>query len=123
MIDTAPNIQTKNARLGFAPRGSTLSFLVQTGSGFEAEAILLLGTQTISTWVSSELVGKTATVELVSAGQYQLQITCRFTEKNLTNITIDLEVRAKGATLTSRSKNFTGTAPGTARAIADVYLP
>lgn len=121
--DAAPDLQTKNARLGFAPRGSTLSFHVQAGSGFAAEAILLLGTQTISTWVSSELVGKVATVDLVSGGQYQLQITCAFTEKTLTNVTIDLEVRAKGATLTSRSKNFIGMAPGSARAIADVYLP
>lgn len=123
MTNSAPDLQTKNARLGFAPRGSSLCFHVQAGLGFEAEAILLLGTQTISTWVSSELVGKSATVDLVSAGQYQLQITCTFTEKILTNVTIDLEIRAKGATLTSRSKNFTGTAPGRARAIVDVYLP
>ncbi len=123
MTNSAPDLQTKNARLGFAPRGSSLSFHVQAGSGFEAQAILLLGTQTISTWVSSELVGKVATVDLVSAGQYQLQITCTFKEKEPTNVTIDLEVRAKGATLTSRSKSFTGMAPGSARAIVDVYLP
>ena len=123
MTNSAPDLQTRNARLGFAPRGSSLIFHVQAGLGFEAEAILLLGTQTISTWVSSELVGKVVTVDLVSAGLYQLQITCTFTEKAPTNITIDLEVRAKGATLTSRSKSFIGMAPGSARAIADVYLP
>ena len=123
MTATAPNLQTRNARLGFAPRDSTLSFRVHAGPGFEVEAILLLGTQTISTWVSSELIGKVATVDLVSAGQYQLQITCTFTGKDPANITIDLEVRAKGATLTSRSKNFSGKSPDSARVIADVYLP
>jgi len=123
MTNAAPDLQTKNARLGFAPRGSSLTFHVQAGLGFEAEAILLLGTQTISTWVSSELVGKVVTVDLVSAGLYQLQVTCTFTGKSISNITIDLEVRAKGATLTSRSKSFAGMAPASARAIADVFLP
>ena len=100
-----------------------MSFHVQAAPGFEAEAILLLGTQTISTWVSSELVGKVTIVELVSAGQYQLQITCTFTDKVPTHVAVDLEIRAKGAILTSRSKSFTGKAPEVARVIADVYLP
>ena len=89
----------------------------------EAHAILLSGTQTISTWVSSELVDQIATVTLVTSGQYQLQITCPFTTTRPTSISIDIEVRAKGgAKITSRTKNFSGQVPDSARVIADLFV-
>jgi len=122
-LKAAPILQTKNVRLGIAPKRSTLNFKVNAGSGFEANAILLLGTQTISTWVSSELIGKVATVDLVSSGQYQLQVTCPYTSTTPASISINFEVVAKGATIASRTKNFSGQVPDSARAIADVFVP
>ena len=122
-LNAIPVLQTRNVRLGLAPRGSTLNFEVAAGPGFEAHAILLLGTQTISTWISSELIGNVATVDLVSPGQYQLQVTCPYTAKKLTNISINFEVVANGAQITSRTKNFSGQVPDSARAIADVFVP
>jgi hypothetical protein len=123
VLNAIPVLQTKSVRLGLAPRGATLNFQVQDGAGFEAHAILLLGTQTISTWVSSELIGKVATVDLVSPGQYQLQVTCPYTAKKPTSIGISFEVLANGTKITSRTKNFSGQVPDSARAIADVFVP
>ena len=123
-LTAAPVLQTKNVRLGLAPIDSILNFQVHDGKGSEAHAILLLGTQTISTWVTSELVDKIATVTLVSSGQYQLQITCPFTTTKSTDISVDIEVLAKGgAKITSRKKSFSGQVPDSARVIADVFVP
>lgn len=123
-LKAAPILQTKNVRLGLAPIDSVLNFEVHDGNGSEAHAILLLGTQTISTWITSELVGKIATVTLVSPGQYQLQISCPFTTTKSADISVDIEVRAKdGTKLTSRTKNFSGKVPDSARVIADVFVP
>jgi hypothetical protein len=121
--EASTTVDSRNVRLGSAPRGATLEFGIAQDRGFEANAILLLGTQTISTWVSSELMGKTDTVPLVSSGQYQLQISGKFTTTQETTVQMTFEIRGDAGSIIARSKSFTGKRGGIARAIADVFVP
>jgi hypothetical protein len=121
--NTAPVIDSRNVRLGIAPQNAILEFGIDQGTGFEASAILLLGTQTIATWVSSELIGTSDTVPLVSPGQYQLQVTSKFTSNQSTTISMNFDIKDNNGSIISRSRSFTGQRNGAARAIADVFVP
>lgn len=104
--------------LGSAPADSTIKFKVQNGKGFEARAILLRDTETIATWVSSELIGVSVSEALVVPGFYTLQVTCVFTSKKPSPVNIDFQLN-NGA---KAPVSFSGQRPDVARAIADAFI-
>jgi hypothetical protein len=104
--------------LGPAPAGSTIKFEVLDATGFEARAILLRDTETIATWVSSELIGIPVSEALVVAGFYTLQITCVFTNKKPGTVNIEFQINGGAKVPVS----FSGQRPDVARAIADVFI-
>ena len=104
--------------LGTAQAGSTIKFKVQDGRGFEARAILLRDTETIATWVSSELIGVSVSEELVVPGFYTLQVTFVFTSKKPSTVNIAFQLNNAAKVPVS----FSGQRPDVARAIADAFI-
>lgn len=104
--------------LGTASAGATIRFKVQKATGFEARAILLRDTETIATWVSSELIGTAVSESLVVAGFYTLQVTFVFTSKKASVANIEFQINNG----TKVPVSFSGQRRDVARAIADAFI-
>jgi len=118
MATAKSKFQGVSVPLGSAPAGATIKFKVQDTPGFEARAILLRDTETIATWVSSELIGIPVSEALVVAGFYTLQITFVFTHKKPATVNVDFQINNG----TKVPVSFIGQRPDVARAIADVFI-
>jgi hypothetical protein len=60
--------------------------------GIRGAAILLRDTETIATWVSSELIGVSVSEALVVPGFYTLQVTSVFTSKKPGTVNIEFQL-------------------------------
>ena len=115
---TAPKFQNISVPLGVAPVGATISFHVHDGPGFEANAILLQETQTLGTWVSSELLGETISETIATPGFTVLQITCVFTSANPSSVAIDFQLGNDPPVQVS----FSGQKGDVVRTLADFFI-
>jgi hypothetical protein len=119
MASAIPKIHSRTISLGSAPAGTSIVFKVHAGTGFEANAILLLETLTLATWKSSELLGTQISEGLVTKGFYTLQVTCAFTSRTPSDLVIDFSL---GNSTKVHQAKFKGKSPEVARAIADVFI-
>jgi len=102
--DTLPQIQ--DGRLGIAPPGSILSYLVSPVDGFFVDAILECEMNFAAKWNSVEiLTGSPVTDKLVPPGIYALHLSVAFVSEQVVDVTMDFSLTpppGAGATATDQ---------------------
>ena len=118
MAMAAPRFQIVSVPLGRGPVGSVIKFKMQNVPGYEAHAILLRDTTTVTTWESSELVGKQVAEPLAAKGLHTLQVTCVFTTARPASVNVTFQLNNGPVTTVV----LAGKKPDVSRAVATVRI-
>jgi hypothetical protein len=89
---SSPKFQNISVPLGDIAVGSTIEFSIPDADGVEVNAILMQRTQTLATWITSELLGTTVSETIATKGFTVLQVTFIFTSAAVTVLTLDLQL-------------------------------
>jgi hypothetical protein len=112
----------KEADLGDAPSGATLSFSVSAAKGFSADAMLDCEMKHVGSWESVELAGKTVEEDLVPKGLYTLQVSIAFRSKETVTANLEFAIAANGKQLKKKPLSFSGQNKDVGRAVVFVNI-
>lgn len=110
----------REVRLGSAPPGSILRFVIPRNGGYTVEATLFQGTRPVAVWEASEILGKTTDQELIPKALYTLQIDVVFTKNVQGEVKLEFSTHAEGIQLKRRTITISGKRPEITRVLAMV---
>ncbi len=110
----------REVRLGSAPPGSILRFVIPRNGGYTVEATLFQGTRPVAVWEASEILGKTTDQELIPKALYTLQIDVVFTKNVQAEVKLEFSTHAEGVQLKRRTITVSGKRPDITRVLAMV---
>ena len=108
----------REARLGSAPPRATLRFFIPKNGGSTVDARLSLESDTVASWKSSEILGKTTEEELLPKGLYSLEVNVAFTKSQQAQVDLEFSTLFRGNPIRRRVVSLSGTKDDLARVFA-----